>query len=195
MHLLPGSSHVAVGFADLGELAAAASRWGETEAGQLAAFPLEFDAARPDLTALQGDIAEHVAQVQVAVPPDDIDDDDADDDDDAPVNARYMETHHAFQAVQLLQQLHNMRSSSSAGSDALADSNDAAAGSYGCPAAGSSGKPLLWVGYDASPYAVAKAAVLLEIMRRGADTDAVLQVSATTTTVCMPETCIDPHSS
>jgi hypothetical protein len=39
-------------------------------------------------------------------------------------------------------------------------------------------QPLTWVGYDASPYAVAKAAVLLEMMRGGAEPDSVLQVQS-----------------
>jgi hypothetical protein len=36
--------------------------------------------------------------------------------------------------------------------------------------------PVTWVGYDSSPYAVAKTLVVATMMRRGAETDAILQV-------------------
>ncbi len=39
-------------------------------------------------------------------------------------------------------------------------------------------KPLQWVGYDSSAYAVGKAMVVAEMLRAGAPTDAVLQVRA-----------------
>ena len=42
--------------------------------------------------------------------------------------------------------------------------------------AAAAGQPLRWVGYDASPYAVAKTLVVAEMMRQGAATDAVVQV-------------------
>jgi hypothetical protein len=38
------------------------------------------------------------------------------------------------------------------------------------------GRPLKWVGYDMSAYCVAKSLVVLEMVRAGAKTDAVLQV-------------------
>lgn len=40
----------------------------------------------------------------------------------------------------------------------------------------SSNEPLRWVGFEMSPYAVAKAMVVLAMMRQAADTDAILQV-------------------
>uniref|UniRef100_A0A383WH56 Uncharacterized protein n=1 Tax=Tetradesmus obliquus TaxID=3088 RepID=A0A383WH56_TETOB len=145
VHLLPGSTHVAVGFADVSDLAAAVSRWKLAEgavpgaaAGQLAAGPYEFDIGS-DGTA-------------------------------------------GAAALQLLQQAHQLNRG--AASSASPDAGAAAAGLTLCwdgatlaaAITGSPGQPLLWVGYDASPFAVAKAAVLLEMMQQGASDDAVLQV-------------------
>lgn len=169
VHLLPGSTHVAVGFADLGELAAAVSRWGQADGGQLAAFPLEFDEGRPDAAGVQADMAAYSQQLERISA--------GQEPDRAPHDQRATEasaSHALLQVMQCVQQ-------ASTGGAAPAAAAAAGSGSSNGNGGGSDGssaqpRPLLWVGYDASPYAVAKAAVLLEMMAGGADTDAVLQV-------------------
>lgn len=167
VHVLPGATHVAVGFADLGELAAAVCRWGTTESGQLAAYPLEFDQGRPDAAAMQADVAASIQRFEQVA---------AADGNSAPYDQRDLEANNAHALLQVLrgvQQVH-------AGSIPSTSSSNGDGSSWQQPVMsvpGQEGQPLRWVGYDASPYAVAKTAVLLEMMTQNADTDAVLQVS------------------
>jgi hypothetical protein len=59
-----------------------------------------------------------------------------------------------------------------ASSNSSSSSSSASAGGDGS----SSSPPLRWVGYEVSVFAVAKALVLLQMMRQVADTDCILQV-------------------
>ncbi|KAF6261684.1 hypothetical protein COO60DRAFT_1636661 [Scenedesmus sp. NREL 46B-D3] len=136
MHLLPGSTHVAVGFADLSELAAAVCRWGPAAgvvpgaaAGQLAAFPLEFDRQVQDWCAMLEVVMDQETQKVFDMTA-------------AAVEAEEQGLDSSFEGEKL----------------------------------GMIAAPLLWVGYAASAYAVAKSAVLVEMMMQGADDGAVLQV-------------------
>jgi hypothetical protein len=195
VHLLPGSTHVAVGFADLGDVAAAVSRWGPAAeaiagaaAGQLAAFPLEFDSEVQDLQSMQALLAKQVqartenqAELQQAAA------------DFIAEGMRSTTLEHlvdgglfsavgsngvaAAEALQLLQQAHWWNCSITTSTGAAGTAVAATLGTPAVAAAtGAPDQPLLWVGYDASPYAVAKAAVLVQMMKQGADADAVLQV-------------------
>lgn len=210
VHLLPGSTHVAVGFADLSDLAAAVSRWKLADgavpgaaAGQLAAGPYEFERETQDWAAMQEALAyqewrksvkqeearEEAAAERQAAREDapfiieDFEDDDDDDDSSSSlehglVGAVGSDGTAAAAALQLLQRTHQLNRG--AASTATPDAGAAAAGPDGATlaaaAVGSPGQPLLWVGYDASAFAVAKAAVLVEMVQQGADDDAVLQV-------------------
>lgn len=173
VHLLPGSTHVAVGFADLGELAAAVSRWGQTDAGQLAAFPLEFDEGRPDAAGVQADMAAYSLQLERLAAGQEAD--------RAPHDQRATEasaSHALLQVMQCVQQASTGRAAAPAAAAAAAGGGSNNGNDVGSDGSSAQPRPLLWVGYDASPYAVAKAAVLLEMMAGGADTDAVLQVGS-----------------
>lgn len=173
VHLLPGSTHVAVGFTDLGQLAAAVSRWSTAESGQLAAFPLEFDEGRPDAAAVQAEMSEMILQQDRMSlgqePP-------------APAyDQRNVEVNGAHAVLQVMQCLQHVKAGiipSTSGSNGKGNGSGSSAGSLqqGVAVAGTAGQPLRWVGYEASAYAVAKAEVLLEMLRQGAETDAVLQV-------------------
>jgi hypothetical protein len=127
VYMLPSSTHVSVGFVDLGELAAAVSQW---EGEQ----PLQKQPGGIPWPQAQDTTPESAVSVK-----------------------------------QLLQRAfeldHNSSSSSSSSSTSGSNTSQSAVG------------PLQWLGYDASPYAVAKTAVLLEMMKQGAETDAVLQVT------------------
>jgi hypothetical protein len=172
-NMLPGSTHVAVGFTDLGELAAAISRWGTTESGQLAAFPLEFDEGRPDAAAVQAEMTGLILQLEWILRC------------EKPLgpafDQRIMEANGAHAVLQVMQCVQKVNAGiipGSDGSDGNSNGNGRGAGSWeqAVAVAGTAGRPLRWVGYEASAYAVAKAEVLLEMLRQGADTDAVLQV-------------------
>jgi hypothetical protein len=173
VQLLPGSTHVAVAFTDLGELAAAVSRWGTTESDQLAAFPLECDEGRPDAAAVQAEMTELILQQDRMLmglePP-------------APAyDQRSTEANRAHAVLQVMRCVHQVHAgnvSGSSGSNGNGNGSGRGAGhsQQAVAVVGTAGQPLRWVGYEASPYAVAKAEVLLEMLRQGADTDAVLQV-------------------
>ena len=145
VHMLPGSTHVAIGFADLGSLAAAVSKWKPDEQGHWIAEP--FD------TLGEGQEQE--------------------------VPAGHL---HAYQLLQQAGSFNSplkasSTSSSSSGNEvsfaeAINDQND----SRSIASAGPNSAPLLWVGYDASAYVVAKTAVLVEMMALDAHEDHVLQV-------------------
>jgi hypothetical protein len=202
VHLLPGSTHVAVGFADLGELAAAVSRWGPAAdviagaaEGQFAAFPLEFDSQVQDWYAMFEAIMEQETQdvftmVQKAVQAEEmgLDDDDGLLDGEADLAGAVGSNAAACKKVlKLLQQAHQLNrgvvthaaaaTTIAAGSNSADDHGLSFRSAVCAPAVGSPGQPLRWVGYDASAYAVAKAAVLVEMMTQGAKDDEVLQVS------------------
>lgn len=182
VHMLPGSTHVAVGFADLGELAAAVCRWGlsapATDGTQhLAAFPLEFDEGRRDLAAMQAEVAEwhELALAEQRRRSSGRDDD--------PDSRLIGNQHKALDAVRLLQQAHTLNTATTtqwwattSSSSTAPQAPPACADAAITGATGTAGQPLRWVGYDGSAYVVAKTAVLLQMMREGADTDAVLQV-------------------
>jgi hypothetical protein len=61
-------------------------------------------------------------------------------------------------------------------SGSSSSSSASAGGSSSSVEGGSSSSPLRWVGYEVSAFAVAKALVLLQMMRQAADTDCILQV-------------------
>jgi len=168
VHLLPGKTHVAIGFADLGELAAAVSRWGPTEAGRLAAFPLEFDEGRRDAAAIEADMVAAIQEVQRG----------GDEGSEAAFDHRVQEAVGAHATLQVMKRANDINASNADAAIFTSSSSNSSSGKAAATVAvtGAAGQPLLWVGYDASPYAVAKAAVLLEMMKQGAHTDTVLQV-------------------
>jgi hypothetical protein len=170
--MLPGSTHVAVGFADLSDLAAAVHKWGlegtatlSTAAGAAAAAEEDQLKAHPLNAQLQQQQQQQQPPMVEAV---------------AMPGRLYgagtagavdSDSSIAAKARHLLQQVYqlNHEQCSSGGATAAA-------------AVDAAGQPLLWVGYDGSAYAVAKAAVLAEMMLQGADDDAVLQVTCLVTT-------------
>jgi hypothetical protein len=204
VYLLPGSTHVAVGFADLGELAAAASRWDEATAAKQAAAHVEELSGETQAQTARGD---KQAQQEKQ-------------------GKRGKQGRQARQGKQTRQQQQQQQQQQAASGNVQPDpvahpltqahnlnvsrwaslASDSSSDSEGCapvPATASyyyllqveqllaqqlgQQQPLVWVGYDASPYAVAKAAVLLEMMQQGANTDVVLQVGLLT-----PKTNLQP---
>jgi len=182
VHLLPGSTHVAVGFADLGKLAAAVSKWGSQHhttapappadsnsdssssssmpAVHLAAYPLEFDDGIQDVAAMQAVMTQqtqHTVEGDIAMGQD---------------------TLNAGRALQLLQAVHqlNRGAASTTADEPTRRPLQTAQTPMQQAAAGAPDRPLVWVGYEISAYAVAKAVLLVEMMMQGADNDAVLQV-------------------
>lgn len=156
--MLPGSTHVSVGFADLSELAAAVSAWGT-------AYPAT--PAAPVAPAASGEKqAGREQQPQQQSQLDDSAEDSAEDAGDGPEYALQL-----LQRAQAVNANTNSSSNPDVGSSGSGNSGDRVSGSGPSVQA-----PLQWVGYDGSPHAVAKTAVLLEMLQGGAEADAVLQV-------------------
>lgn len=176
VHMLPGSTHVAVGFTDLGSLAAAVSRWQVGDSSkQLTAAPLEFDDIITNWDSVYAELRDQLQEY--------LGDEDEDDDSlEASLEDRSVRQSLYFAQKlgaagsngllnsQLLHWLHavqQLNQQCSRGDQAA--SRSTAVGAV---------KPVVWVGFDASAYAVAKTLVIAEMLKQDADTDAILQVGS-----------------
>jgi hypothetical protein len=202
VHMLPGSIHVAVGFADLGSLAAAISKWArDDEQGHWVPRPIETlrEASQQDVAAPSngheqafqllrqaglGGTRGHspASSSSSSIPPSNASSDQvsfktssgpSSSSDSAILSPTSMSS--SSDAGMLSQST----TSSSRSSGTAITIHTSSSSSSRAALASSPHVPLLWAGYDASAYAVAKAAVLVEMMSQAVHEDHILQVGRT----------------